>query len=62
MENKLTIEELKKSITSQDELNYISKEVWFMNLIRLIKLGFSIDFATKKATEISQKQMALLEK
>ena len=60
MKTQLTIKDLKQAITNQDELNLIAKEIWFMNFTRLIKLKFSVDFATKKATEISERQISLL--
>ena len=60
--NKMTtLTNLKNAITTQSELELISKEIWFMNFTKLIKAGFTVEFATKKATDISEMQINLLQ-
>lgn len=61
MKNQL-LQDLKNAITSQEELELIAKEIWFMNFTKLIKLGFSLDFATEQATRNAERQVNLLTK
>lgn len=55
-----TTTDLKNAITNQKELEVIAKQIWFMNFTRLIRQGFSIDFATEQATRNSERQIKLL--
>ena len=55
-----TISNLKAAINNQSELNLVSTQLWAMNFERLIKQKFSIEFATKKATELSLSQLKQL--
>jgi hypothetical protein len=55
-----TFETLKNAITTQSQLELVAKEIWFMNFTKLVRNGFSVEFATKKATDISQRQVNLL--
>jgi hypothetical protein len=58
----MNIQDLKNAITSQEELELVAKEIWFMHFTNLIKLGFSLDFATKQATRNAERQVNLLTK
>lgn len=58
----MNIQDLKNAITTQEELELIAKEIWFMNFTRLIQLGFSIDFATEQATRNAERQVNLITK
>ena len=57
-----TITNLAQAITTQKEFNVIAKELWAMNLERFLKLGFSLDFSTSKATQITITQLEQLKK
>ncbi len=55
-----TLSNLKAAITTQAEFEIIAKEIWAMNFERLIKLKFSLEFATKKATDLTMQHLKLL--
>lgn len=58
----MNIQDLKNAITTQEELEIVAKEIWFMHFTNLIKLGFSLDFATEQATKNAERQVNLLTK
>lgn len=51
------MERLKSAITTQADLEYIGKELWFIHFSKLIKIKFPIDLACKIASELAYKQV-----
>lgn len=55
---KTTKQEILKAMSLDVNVkDIVAKNLWFLNFEKLVKMGFSVDFATSKATDITMKMI-----